>query len=92
MSDDLIARPCLCCNAAVSVSRREWLGCEAPAALCMGCFNLVSSGRLPWPQVRMLDLLRCQVAGLRNDFDLMSKRMLELQRSQQELEQGSLGR
>lgn len=87
MADDIIPRPCLCCNQAVSVSRSEWLKYETPAALCQGCFTLINTGRYPWPQVQMLYLLRCQVATLRTELDLTKKQLAGLATAQRDYEQ-----
>jgi hypothetical protein len=51
---------------------------------------MVSTGAIPWPQVRMLYLLRCQVATLRAELDVVKRDVTRLYRAQQDLEQAAL--
>jgi hypothetical protein len=37
---------------------------EAPAVFCDECLLLVSLGFISWPQVKMVYMLRCQIADL----------------------------
>lgn len=74
------------------VLRADWLSKEAPAALCFGCLDLIKSGRFPWPMVRMLYLLRCQMAATRNELELMKRTLSGLMDAQKELEQMRLQR
>lgn len=82
-----IIQPCLLCDAPVEVVRSEWEADEAPAALCEDCYPFVRIGIIPWPQVQMLYILRCQVAGLYTKMQVAEQHIKRLYAAQQEFEQ-----
>jgi hypothetical protein len=61
---ETVSMQCLLCDKPTELLKDLVTGMEAPAAFCPECALLVDSGRIPWPQVHMTYLLRCQIADL----------------------------
>jgi hypothetical protein len=77
---------CLCCDSTVLVDSTQWGRMEMPMALCPPCVDTV-----PLSVVKVLYILRSQVAALSNDMLLMKKDISRLFSAQQELEQAIVG-
>jgi hypothetical protein len=82
--------PCLLCDSPVKVSKEEWDSQEAPAAFCDDCVEHVDTGRIPWPMVNMIYLLRCQVSHLLGELTIVNGQIKNLFQAQQDLEQDLL--
>lgn len=56
--------PCLLCDTPTEVDPEALKGLEAPAAFCDECLHGVDHGLISWPHVKMVYMLRCQIAAL----------------------------
>ena len=77
---------CLCCDSTVLVDSTQWGRMEMPMALCPPCVDNV-----PLSVVKVLYILRSQVAALSNDMVLAKRDIVRLYAAQQELEQATVG-
>jgi hypothetical protein len=75
--EDVIVGPCLLCDAPTQVSREDWQG-EAPFILCNDCNEVVVKGTVSWPMLKMIYVLRCQVADLVKKIDTLETGMRQL--------------
>lgn len=82
-----ITQPCLLCDKPVEVEQESWEQFEAPAALCPYCRPFVTLQIIPWPQVQMIYVLRCQVADLYAKVQVQEQHLARLYAAQKELEQ-----
>jgi hypothetical protein len=89
---DSVKQPCLLCDAPVEVARADWEATEAPYALCDGCADLVDRGHIAWPMVRMLYVIRCQVASLLHKMETTERSIKGLHAAQKDMEQEVLRR
>ena len=73
---------CLCCDSMVLVDSVQWNKMEMPIAMCPPCADTV-----PNSVVKVLYILRSQVATLRNEMTLVRNDIRRIYQAQQELEQ-----
>jgi len=73
---------CLCCDTTVLVDSENWRTMEMPIALCPPCSTTV-----PLSVMKVLYVLRSQVATMRNDVTIMKRDIARLFTAQQDLEQ-----
>lgn len=74
--------PCLCCDRVVLIDSSLWKRMEAPVAVCPQCSKTV-----PPATVRVLFIMRSQLATMRNEMTLVKKDISRLFTAQQDLEQ-----
>lgn len=73
---------CLCCDKPILIDSEKWFKMEMPIALCSSCNQTV-----PQATVKVLFILRSQVATLKNEIVLMKKDIERLYKAQQEFEE-----
>lgn len=73
---------CLCCDTMVLVDSESWKEMEMPIALCPTCATSV-----PLSVMKVLYLLRSQVATMRNDILIIQRDIKRLFTAQQDLEE-----
>ncbi len=83
--EPMIVRPCLVCDKPTAVALEKWSG-EAPAAFCLDCCKLIKDGRIPWPVVRMLFLVRCGLVQMQTDMTLVKRDVQRIFNWQQEVD------
>lgn len=75
---EVIIQPCLLCDSPVALNKDSWVGLEAPLAVCDDCIPPVRAGVIPWPMVKMIYVLRCQVADLYQKNAILEAQMKQL--------------
>lgn len=76
---------CLCCDRTVVVNSKKWAEFEMPIVTCPPCAKTV-----PTATVKVLFIMRSQIATLGNEMVLVKKNITQLFKAQQELEQDLL--
>jgi hypothetical protein len=74
--------PCLCCDKIVLVDSGKWGSMEMPVVVCPQCAVTV-----PQATVRVLFIMRSQIATMKNDMILVKRDVKRLFTAQQDLEQ-----
>lgn len=73
---------CLCCDRDVLVDSEKWKAKEMPVALCPTC-----AATVPMATVKVLYVMRSQIAMMSNELKLVRKDIGRLFKAQEELEQ-----
>jgi transcription elongation factor Elf1 len=77
---------CLCCGRVGLISSEVWKATEAPAALCISCFQTT-----PPALVKVIHLMRSQIRMLHEEQQHQARDIKKLYIAQQEMEQDFLG-
>ena len=76
---------CLCCDQEVLTNSKELSGFETPAVICRNCYGFV-----PPPILKVIFLMRCQIATLHNEMKTVQRDIKRIFKAQQDIEQAAI--